>query len=182
MPSKRTKIAGGKPPSPQKKAKQPARFTPTAEDQRRVAAIVGAGVITDTARLIVVNPRTGRPLAKSTFCLRFKAEIAEGQKMTTARASATLAEAMGERTAEGKVTRAALTSSIFWLKTRESDLFSERQINENISKGEGNEPGIVDRKTAIKVAESILKQAAAEDALEKSNGGPSIDDKALGNA
>ena len=143
--------------------------------------MIGAGVNSDTIRKIVLNPKTSRPIARSTFWLRFAAELDEGTAMTSGEAAATLVEAMRERRKDGTIPRVAVTAAIFWLKTRESELFSERRVNENIDRQAASELGKIDRPGSTRIAELVLKQNKAEELLEKT-GGVSINDDPKGSA
>ena len=183
MPGKGAKKGpGSRRATSRKTSKQPAQYTPTKEDRARVSAIIGAGVISETARLVVINPKTGRPLARSTFLRHFKQEVKAGAKITSGRAASTLVEAMAERES-GSPTMRALRASIFWLKTRESELFSERRINENIDRQVASEISKVSPKESARIARNVLKQATSDEALErKMKGEPSINDEPLGTA
>ena len=144
--------------------------------------MIGAGVPTDVVRLIVINPKTGKPVARSTFWRRFKPEIDSGGKQMTAYAAETLACAMQERNADGTVTRAGIAATIFWLKTRESELFSERRINENIERKAADQLSKITDDEAIRIAKNVMQAATDNKAARENFGQPSVDDKPQGNA
>jgi len=165
--------------SPRKKAKS-TKFKPTEADRERVSVLIAAGVKSETARLMVKNPKTGRAVARSTFWIAFKRELEDGVSVMNGKAAATLNEAMDARDEDGNVTRTASSAAMFWLKTRNSELFSERHINENIDRTAGSMLDKIDPSKAARVAQIVLDQAEGELKIKEKR--PSINDEPAGTA
>lgn len=169
-----------------KKKKKPARgpvgFQATKAQRRTVEAMIGAGVSVEVARKIIVNEKTGRPVARQTFYKMFRDEIEDGHARITGKAAATMVQAMDDRNKDGLVTHPAQRAAEFWLARREPELFSERRINENIERKAADELGKVSEEQAERIADNVLQAARQNKQARARRGKPSIDDEPAGSA
>lgn len=74
-------------------------FAPTAEQRGFVAAMVGVKMTWDEICLLVVNPRTGRPISKETLQRHFMQELADGKAKLKALVGRRFMEAIEAREA-----------------------------------------------------------------------------------
>ena len=98
-------------------------FKATIAQREAVSALAIGGVTPEHIARCILSQKTGRPISRATLYRHFSEELADGGKAGTARAIGTLFNAMNSGG------RNAVTAAIFWLKTRESRLFSERRIH-----------------------------------------------------
>lgn len=178
-------MARAKKKTTKKKARRntgPPPFPVTQAQRDFVAAAIAAGLSAEVARELVINEKTGKPLARSTFFKSFGEEIKHGQKMITGKAIGTVVEAMGNRNDKGHVTVAAQRASEFWLARREGDLFSEKRINENIERKAADELGKVTEEQAERIADNVLQAARQNKKARARRDKPSIDDEPAGSA
>ena len=63
---------------PPKKRRGPKEFTPTAEHRRNVEVLAGLGLTHEEICLLIVSPRTGRPVDRETLAKHFRAELDRG--------------------------------------------------------------------------------------------------------
>jgi hypothetical protein len=97
---------------PEAKATSPAgmpRFEPTDEQRRTVEAMAGYGIPHDDIALVIINPRTSRPIDPTTLRGAFRAELDVGH----VKANARIVETLFKEATGGNV-----TACIWWTKTR----------------------------------------------------------------
>ncbi len=148
-------------------------FKPTTAQKASVSGMSGASIPGRTIAFAL-------GIAESTLFKHFKAQLEpNGGKLGTAIAIHTLISEMDRGGTVG------VRAAIFWLKTRENELFSERRILENIDRQAADELGKLTDDDVIRIADNVKQAAEANKAelerFEKLNE-PSIDDEPLGTA
>jgi hypothetical protein len=100
-------------------------FEPTEEHRRQVEAMAGYGIPIEDIAKIILNPRTGKHIAKNTLKEHFEQELAVGH----VKANSKVAESLYKQAVEGRNT----TAAIWWTKTRMGwKERSELEINANV--------------------------------------------------
>jgi hypothetical protein len=101
-------------------------FEPTDRDRAQVESLASYGVDHDDICLLVINPRTGKPIAPKTLRAAFRAELDTGMVKVNARVAESLyVQAVGapavydskNNKIRNEVAR-NVTAGIFWAKTR----------------------------------------------------------------
>ena len=128
-------------------------FKPSMAQREVVSVMATTGVKSEHIAKCILNPKSGKPISRTVLWRHFSEELKGGGKAGTALAINTLIQAMMDGGRNG------LTAVIFWLKTRENELFSERRITENYEKNGTDELGKLTPEQAIRVAENVIKGA-----------------------
>lgn len=149
------------------------KHEPTLHQRALVSGCVEAGIPQE-----IVAVALG--ISRSTLNRHYKPQLENinAGKGATALALKTVISIMAEGTREIDRLRAAM----FWLRTRENELFSERRIQENIDQAAADELGKITEEQAINVAENVLKAARLNGAARQKYETASIDDEPQGNA
>lgn len=87
-------------------------FEPTIDQRKLVEALSGYGVPHDEIRLLVVDHRMGRPIAKNTLYRAFRQELDVGATKANAKVAGNL---FRHATGDGP---GSVTAAIFWTKVR----------------------------------------------------------------
>jgi len=85
-------------------------FEPTDEQRKQVEAMKGYGIPEPDIALLIINPRTEKPIARETLRKHFAYELSVGN----AKANAKVAQSLYQQATDGKNT----TAAIWWTKTR----------------------------------------------------------------
>jgi hypothetical protein len=101
-------------------------FEPTDRDRAQVETLASYGVEHEDICLLVINPRTGKPIAPKTLRQAFRAELDTGMIKANAKVAESLyVQAVGAPAAfdaQGRKLRNEIprnvTAGIFWAKTR----------------------------------------------------------------
>lgn len=161
----------GKSPTGRKTRKDAHR--PTPEGRAAVSAMVSASV---PGRYIAAAMNISLSTLKAHY--RPQLDDIDAGKSTTAIALDTLIKIMVHGEKEFNRLRAAF----FWLKTRENELFSVRQIHENIDRAAADELGKLTEDQVAQVAENVLRATGQNTAARLHRESPSIDDEPAGSA
>jgi len=86
-------------------------YQPTDSDRRLVEALVGCKITQDEIRLLIVNPKTGKPISLQTLNRHYRQELRVGRVKAIVGAYGNLRRAMN-----GKVSAPMVTANIFFLK------------------------------------------------------------------
>ena len=132
-------------------------FEATNAQREAVSAMAVAGVTPEHIARCIFSQKTGRPISRATLYRHFSEELVDGGKAGTARAIGTLFRAMN---GDG---RNSVTAAIFWLKTREHDLFAERRIRAIEDHRPLEQLSKISPERTRKAAENVLKVLDAKE-------------------
>ena len=137
-----------------KKAEKAEQYTATDEDRARVLALSGFGLLQDQIRLLIKNPKTGKPINRRTLAKYYPHELAAGKGTAIAAVAQSLYQ---KALAKGPQSVAA---AIFFLKAQ-----GEWKERHEFS-GPNNTP-LVSESPADKILKALALIAARKDAAKK---------------